>query len=400
MKVHVYDPFNKNKKGLLREEEFTSCAITSDIDDYATLKLTMPLSASASSLNVSGFENIYVEDEKGRIMFGGIVTTLNVSQTQLTLTCYDHRWVLSRLILDEQKNVAASDDILTVAEDLITLAKSKRIIPFDFDRSGSEIAGSQAGADLVFEVGDDIAGCLQKIIQTIYARWAVRYSKEGDLIVGKMILRSVRYVTPEGVGIVRTPTKSEDGTVITLVYDEGNPLTNIQDWKLTFDVAPLAAVSKLAFKEGDVTKYISSPPDGISGYYAAQFGYTENFSSDYNATSEDTGRALSQINQVYPTFAVDITLAPDLDIFLRAGDRVSFKVKSPMLSGFENGSQGRIDSISFSRSNGSWFTSMTVNFMSPQKRAGTVGFLAIVAQIKQHLADLDKNYLKTSTPGS
>lgn len=397
MKIHLYDFLNKNKLALLAEENFSSVSISNDIDDFSTCKLTMPVSQTAANFNIRGFENIYVEDDDGKIIFGGVMASYQVQPTQMVVTCYDHRWVMSRLILDEQKVVSASDDMLDVVAALIAQAKAKRIIPIEFDRDGSAIAAG-SGADLTFEIGDDIAGCLQKIIQTIYARWAVRYAKEGDYIIGHLVMRSVIGVTPEGVGISRA-IKREDGSLVELLYDEGSPRTNMQDFNVTLDLSAYTSRTKLAYKVGDTTKYVEAPPDGTSGAFETQWGIAEGFVSDYNVSSDETAEAVSQINQTYPIYGLDITLTPDFDTPLNAGDRVLVTINQALLVGL-SGFQGRIDSLSLDRKNGYWEKKVTVSFVSPQKRAGTIGFIAALAQIKQHLADLDKNYLKASTPGS
>jgi hypothetical protein len=405
MKVHIYDALNRNKLAQLRGEEFSSINVSHNIDDMSTARLTSSLGSNLQDILTKGLENIYIEDDDGSILFGGVFVGTQVSPTQMTLTCYDHRWVLMRLILDAPMTLLSSENVLDVVETLINQAKAKRNIPIDFNREGSAINDDDR-ADLHFEVGDSIGGCLQKIIQTIYARWAMRYTKTDNDITGRLIIRSVRGVTPEGVGIARTPFHSEDGSVVRLYYGEGNNKSNIEDFSFTQDFSDYFSRVKVGARINGEPQFFDIPNnmiDPVTAFYEFLFGRMEKFITDYNANSATTALILSKINQSFGRLDAEIQLAPTFTRRLNCGDRVEILIQSPLVKGLDANfqpvdlnAQVRIDAINYERRDGYWAVKMTVNFMSPQKRLGTTGFLQAMGNIQQALDALNKNYFNNS----
>jgi len=264
----------------------------------------------------------------------------------------------------------------------------------EFDREGSAINPAYQ-ADLHFEIGDDIGSSLQKIIQTIYARWAVRYFKSGNEIFGKLIVRSVRGVTPEGVGISRSTFHSEDGELVTLFYGEGDHRTNIEDFTLVQDFVSMTTRHKIGTKVGESAAFYDSTQHLTDGYvFQLEFFYgrMEGYSSDYKANSPATGIALANISQTLPRIDIEVVPSPDFTTYLNCGDRVNLVIESPLVTGIV-GNSVRVDSITYTSKDGYLERRILLNFMSPQKRAGTTGFLQAVSEIQQKLDGLDKNYL-------
>lgn len=394
MRIHLYDFLNKNKKAIINAAEFTGIDIGHTIDDFSTCTLSFGIIGAVVDITVNGFDNIYVEDDNGKIIFGGIVVGYNITPNGGQFTCYDHRWILSKLLLDTAVDLTATDDVLDVVENFITTAKSKRAIPIEFDRDGSAI-NDDFRADLHFEIGDDIAGALQKIIQTIYARWAVRYEKVGNEIFGKLVIRSVQGVTPEGVGISRSRHKSEDGKEITLYYGEGEKKNNIQDFAFVFDLSEYTSRTKIGVKLADVSTFIDTPPNENSALFEFFFGKAEGFMTDYNANSQATAVALGQINQTYPRQDLDVTLSPEFKTLINCGDRLNIVINSPLLQIPEGQISARIDAVRYSVKDGVVERKIFVNTMSPQKRTGTTGFLQAIANMSQKLDGLNNNYFNS-----
>lgn len=398
MKIHIYDYLNKNKKALIDGAEFLSIQVAHTIDDFSSCSLSFGITGTVVDTDVSGFDNIYVEDDNGNIIFGGIIQRYNVKPTGGTLYAIDHRWILTRLVLDEAVDLKATDDVLEVVGNLIDLAKVKRQIPIEFDSSNSAI-NTEYRADLRFEIGDDIGGCLQKIIQTIYARWQMRYYKKGNEIYGRLILRSVKGVTPEGVGISRSFAHSEDGSQETLYYGEGDSKSNIQDFDFNFDLTSYASRTKIGAKINNTSEFYDSlPPEASDSFYALEyvFGKTEGFMTDYNATSQATALALADINRVFPRQDFDIVLSPTYEKIINCGDRVNIIIDAPVLKIARNLITVRVDGVTYSTRDGILECRLFVNSMSPQKRTGTTGLLQAISGIKQRLDDLDKNYFNNS----
>lgn len=401
MKIHVYDFLNKNKKATLDGSEFTGTDISLTIDDYASCVLTYGNIQSEFKFDIAGFDNIYVEDDDGNIIFGGIVVSYNATSDGGRFNAYDHRWVLQKLLLDAQKLVSAGDDILDVVEELINLAKSKREIPLTFSRELSSVAPG-IGADFKFEPGDDIAGCLQKIIQSVYARWAVRYARVGDNIVGRLIVRSIAGITPEGVGIARTFLKSEDGDVVEFVYTDGNGRgnggygkNNLQSFNYTLDLSQYTSRTKIVTKIGDAAQSYDVTPNPLSGFLEGLFGRSEGFVSDYNVNSEATARIVGSIEQTYPRNDFTVVLAPNYTKHLNCGDRVGIKIDTALFTTLPNDLMARIDSISYSRKDGFFERTMMLNLMNPQKRTGTSGILQVIAGMNKRIDGLDKSYVNS-----
>lgn len=394
MKIHLYDFLNKNKKGILRGEDFSQLTINHTIDDFSSAQLSFGMGQSVIDTPIQGFDNIYIEDDQGRIIYGGIIAGYSVNSKGGVFESYDHRWVLSRLILDEPLEILEEDDLLAKVDELIDIAKAKRVIPLDFYREGSAI-NDHYRADLRFEVGDNIASCLQKIIQTIYARWAVRYYKSGNDIYGQLIVRSVLGVTPEGVGISRTTHKSEDGEIIKLLYSEGSDRSNIQEFNFHFDLSQYTSRAKIGAKIDNAPVFVDTAPVGISAVYESIFGRAEGYTSDYKANSYQTAQILSQINQTYPRQDIDVVLNPNFTTLINCGDRVNVVIDSPVLDTGNQDILARIDSVTYSQQNGYLERRMLVNTMSPQKRNGANGFLQKIIEIQESLDGLDKNYFNS-----
>ncbi len=396
MRIHLYDFLNKNKKATIEGAEFSGLQIGHTIDDFSSCTLNFGLTDSIINIAIQGFDNIYVEDDDGHIVFGGIITGYNVTPTSGTFNCFDHRWVLTRLILDEVITISASDDLLDKVEILLAAAKAKREIPLEFDREGSAI-NPDYGADLRFEIGDNIGSSLQKIIQTVYARWAVQYVKDGDVIYGKLVVRSVRGVTPEGVGISRSKFQSDDGKEITLFYGEGSERSNMQDFNFVFDLSSYTSRTKVGAKIGDVSQFFDSPvPQDVFAQFEYFFGRADGFVTDYNANSPATAYALADINRTLPRQDLDVLLTPTAGLDLNCGDRVNVVIDSPLLAIAYGVIAVRIDAITMTYKDGYFEKRLFVNTMSPQKRTGTTGFLQAVNDIKERLDGLDKNYFNST----
>ena len=390
MIIHFYDFQNKNKIGQVNASEFTSLKIDQTIDDFHTCVLSHTINDRIGDLGIQGFENVYIEDE-GRIIFGGVLASYTASPQLNTFNIFDHRWMLSRLILDNPIEVSSTDDILNAIESLIDLAKSKREIPLIFDREASELNPDYA-ADLRFEVGDTIAGSLQKIIQTIYARWAVEYRKEGNQMIGSLRVRSAIGVTPQGIGRSRGNFTNETGEFYTMQYVEGDPTNTLQNFQLTYDLTPYASRAKVGTRIGGVSNFVTAQPVGNSGFFEFFFGRTETYTTDYNANSLVTANAISEISQVSANIDLTVTLVPDFEGYIIPGDRVNLKIDSPQLADID-GNLVRVDRLSYDFKDGYLERTLLLNFVSPQKRAGTTGFLQAVNDIKQRLDGLDKSYL-------
>lgn len=393
MRIHLYDFTSKNKKAIIETDEFLGVDANHTIDDFSSMQITFSEAPSMIATPVQAFDNIYLEDDDGEIIFGGVVTGYQMKPTGGVLTAFDHRWVLSRLILDEARDVSADDDILDTVEDLINVAKSKRLIPITFDRENSAI-NPDYSTDLRFEVGDDIASAIQKIIQNIYARWAVRYYITGNEIYGNLVIRSVRGVTPEGVGISRSPHQSEDGEIIELFYGQGDQRNNIEDYTFVFDLSQYTSRAKVGTNIGGETNYYTAPPTPLSSQFEYFFGRAEGYVSDYKLNSEAAALASSQINQTLARQDFEMTLSPNFKKRLNCGDRVSVVIETPLLETGEGVVvSARIDSVTYSIKDGSLERKVFVNTMSPQKRTGTFGFLQAMSEMQQRLDGLDKNYL-------
>ena len=393
MKIHVYDFLNKNKIALLDGSEFTAVKVDLTIDDFATASLSYNGKSRINEVATTGFENVYIEDDAGNIIFGGILASYSITETDATWTMYDHRWVLSRLILDSVIELGADDNVLDVVAELIDAAKAKRAIPLEFDLEGSAF-NPDYHADLRFEVGDDIGTALQKIIQSTYSRWAVRYFKSGNEISGKLVVRSVRGVTPEGVGISRTIHQSEDGDRITMRYIEGDPTNNIQSFTITQDLSRFTTRFKLGAKVGEESLFFDSTQhltDGYTQLLEFYFGRTDGYATDYKANSAETGRSLANIYNVLPRIETQIVVSPEFTRYLNAGDRVGLTLHSPMIQGIKDNTV-RVDAITYQSRDGYFERTMLLNFMSPQVRPGTTGLLQKISDMEGQLDGLNKNY--------
>lgn len=390
MLIHIFDFLNQNKKGSVKEAEFSSISISHSIDDFSSLSIGFDLNNSPIEVIFSPFDNIYIEDDFGNIIFGGVIANINAKSQAGSLTAYDHRWILTKIILDSPISINQSQNAIDVTEEIIEAVKAKRFVPINFSREGSDVLS--IGEDLHFAVGETSASVLQKTIQTLMARWAVRYTRDGNSITGDLIVRSISGVTPEGVGISRSFARSEDGEVITLHYAEGKNVGNLLDFDFTIDVSNYSSRVKVAAKINDQTVFITAPPDGTSSIFEFFFGRAEKFQSDYNADSAITAHAISQINQVYPRQDISLLLSPDFPHNLRCGDRVNILIESPILTGVTNIS-GRIDSIRYDRKDGFSEIEVFANFMNPQNRTGKTGLIEIIDQMNKKLNDIDKNLI-------
>lgn len=394
-KVHVYDFLNRNKKGVFNLDDFISISINENIDDFSTATLSSSLDVKPSAdFYINVFDNIYIEDGDGLILFGGLISSITGTESGLQLTCYDHRWILTRLVLDEAKTVSTNDNVLDVVKEFIDIAKSKRQIPISFDEENSQM-NPDYNVDLKFEVGDSIGGAIQTIIKNTYARWQMRYYKKDGFIYGKLVIRSVVGVTPEGVGISRSKFKSEDGDIVKLFYKEGGKYNNLQSFNFKLDLTSYTSRVRLGVKINGESEFVENQNDWIADWFENTFGRCEEFATDYKINSLISANESAIINKNYPEQTIQCTLSPLFDKHLRAGDRVGLEIISPILI---VGSGGvRVDSISYNYNDGFFDKQLVLNTMSPQKRSATTGIVDMIGDMQNKLDGLDKNYFNNSS---
>lgn len=394
MNIHIYDYLNKNKKFKFKSEDFTSISVNLNIDNFSSCTLGFSNNPIINDKDIRAFDNIYIEDDDGNIIFGGIISGYSINAKNGQFNCLDHRWIFTRLIIDEAIVLTSSENVLDVVDTLIAVAKSKRNIPVEFSREDSAI-NTDYKADLRFEIGDDIGGSIQKIVQTLYARWVVKYTINENAIDGKLIIRSITGVTPQGIGISHTDFSTEDGEVVTLFYGEGNNNSNLADYTFVFDLQNYASRSKIGVKIDNISKFYVADPDTTSRGGEYFFGRTENFSTDYTANSPETALVLSTLNQVYPRQDLDCLLEPNFKTQINIGDRVNIVIDSPLLNAARQTLTARIDSIQYNYKDGYMERRLFANTMSPQKRLGATGMIEAVANMKQKLDALDQSYFNS-----
>lgn len=390
MKIHIYDPQHRQKIAQLRGEDFLRVEINLNIDDLHTCTLRASSISPFNDILLQGMENYYIEDDSGEIIFGGIATSLQVDTQGTTITLYDHRWVYYKLILDAPETLTQANDVVEFVGKLLRIAQAKRNIPIALDIASSQI-NNAFRADLHFEVGESIGSALQKIIQTIYARWAINYEKNDNQIIGKLIIRSVLGVTPEGIGISQSIYHSESGRVVTIHYEEGSALNNILSFNFTQDFTNATTRTKVGIKLDGNPVFVDVPPYGVNQFIETTYGRSESFMTDYYANSVQTGSVVGQINQTFPRSDITVTLAPNFKEIVKAGDRVSVYINTPQLVSTERAGM-RVDSVRYNRQDGYWDITLHLNAMSPQKRSGTSGLLETLSKVDQGLDSLDKNY--------
>lgn len=392
MKLYIYDNNGRRKKGVVDGDGIESMAIDLTIDDYAALEFTIT-DPTVESGTLSAFDLVHVEED-GNILFAGPVINFNITAKSETIKGYDYRWILSKILLDEPLIIKESDDFLDVFEDLLEKARSKRDIPIELDREESML-NPDFNTDLKFEVGDNIASVMKKIIEDIYARWAIRYEVKGDRIKANLVIRSVMGITPAGIGIARAKQISEDGTVIELIYSEGSQKNNIVDFNFKSDVTNFSSDIKVAYKIDGNTKYLDVPPQNFETRLFKSFfggGKFEKFVTDYKVNSQKAAKNVGGINQSVFRQDATIEVSPDFEKHLRPGDRVSLTIDSPFLNGInENGV--RVDAVNYDWKDGYFKREFVVNTLSPQKKVGNLGVLLELSNTQGSLDGLDKNYL-------
>ena len=379
----------------LLESDFTGVSIEHTIDDFSSCSLSFAPVGNMTVIDksIAPFDNIYIEDDDKKIVFGGVVVNYRINRSGGQINAIDHRWLLSRFVTDSDIVISQNSEIETVVKDLVNLAKSKRIIPIIFDEENSEL-NPDYFTEQTFKLGSNIAACIQKIIQSVYARWAIRYEWSGDAIVGRLILRSVRGISPEGVGISRTGYQTEDGTKILLMYQEGNSRNNLEDFDYVLDAAQYTSRTKVGYKNGGVGTIKNVPAFDFSATLEYLLGAAESFVSDYNIDSEDAAIQIGRLNQTPIRQDFTVTISPDIHLDLNCGDRVALFIDTPILK-TNTEYQVRIDSISMERKEGYFTKKMLLNSMSPIKRIGTSDLLAKINSTGSKVSDIDISYLNS-----
>jgi hypothetical protein len=391
MRIHIYNYDNSKKLTAFDESHLSSLRISHTINELSSCTMTFPMDAEPEIISVQGFENVYIEDERGNIIFGGLIVKSTANPSGSSISCYDHRWLLTKLILDEGFDLSEDDDILEAINYLIALGQIKRRIPIEFDMDKSAL-NPDYKTSLRFETGDTIGSCLRKIIEPILARWAVRYEKVGDYIIGKLIVRSIVGVTPEGVGIARIKEKSEDGEIVPLIYEEGQGNNNVQSFSFDSDMSNYNSRTKIGYKIDGESVYYTAPPTGSSPALETVFGICEKYATDYSAASEEGARRSSIVNQTYITSGVDIILSPDFTRFLNCGDRVVIKIKSQTLLGAEDGISARIDKIDYIWSDGLLSRTLGFDIMNQLKFSGSNDVVREMNELSSKQSNSDQYY--------
>lgn len=72
MIIHIYDFLNKNKLAQIKGDEFLGVNVNQTIDDFSSATLLVNSNSKFNDVPTQGFENVYIEDDYGNIIFGGI----------------------------------------------------------------------------------------------------------------------------------------------------------------------------------------------------------------------------------------------------------------------------------------------------------------------------------------
>lgn len=396
MRVHIFDTYNVNKIAALPISYFQNISIEHLIDDFSSASLSVVKLPLISADEINPFDNLYIEDDNGKIIFGGIITAHNLNPKNGTISCLDHRWLFSRLVLDEELIINTGDDLYEVFNNLISIVQEKRQIPIIFSDELSGFADG-AGADLRFEIGENIGSVFGKIVKSIIGRWGIKYELNGSDIIGKLFVRSAGGITPEGAGISRSIQKSEDGSEVTLRYIEGGMNNTIDDFTFNFDITRQATTVKIAYRQDGETAYYTFDP--LTGSFeetlAEQFGKTEVFVSDYNVTSLQTAFITAFLNQLRPTQDLTMQLSRDFDGEVNVGDRVNIDIKTNLfeVNLLEDNPVVRIDKATYKIDDSGIARSVYASASNPRIQNNNPNIIDEFSRVRSRLDGLEKNYL-------
>ena len=392
MRVYFYDLLQNKLQLSLPVSDFSDVNIEHSIDGISSLRLGITNEFAQVPYEITPFDNIYIEDDQGRIIFGGVISGYNVQAKSGQITAYDHRFLFKRLIADKKYTISEDDNLLEKVQEVFDAAQQKRKIPIVFDRDRSAI-NEKYTTDLSFKVGDKYAKILKKIVKSTQSRWAIEYEKTGNSITGHLFVRSIFGVTPEGVGVSHSVDKSEDGSRINLFYKEGSQANTINNFTFRYDMAKMNTRTKVGIKTDGQKEFVDVPPNGFTARLQGRFGITESYINDYKVDSKDAAQTIGDINQNLPVQELSITLARDFKKYLRTGDRVSLEIEVPLLY-FPGEISSRIDGITYVYREGGFERQLKVNVQNPKKRIESTAIIDQIEKVNERLDDLDKDYLE------
>ena len=344
MKIRIHD-INNNVKSVLSnaegKQEFSNLEYSFSLNGVGSCSFNvLPQKDYDPTADVSGLEYVYIEDDNGEIIWGGILISFDNSVDSLKFNCLDIKFALSLVMIEE--NTVFSGNGLDIVSSLLTTAKTKRTLPITIS-DDSEVLGV---ADMDFLIGKDIYSCIKDVVEASESRWIINFVKTGNTINAFLVMRSISGVSPQGAGLDRSVSSSETtvNEKISLRFIENSTeKNNISDYRVNYDLRGLVSNPILSTKIAGIPTQFEAGITTYKSYLSAVFGRVEKHISNLEVNDSDTAQKLVNKEVSFPPFNPSLSLDQTVQDIINVGDRVSLTINTNLLKIGSPVSDGSID---------------------------------------------------------
>lgn len=279
-----------------------------------------------------GLERIYIEDENGNIVWGGINTDFSANGENASIKCIELKTYFNNI---KAPFITLQGNGLEVISDLI-------------EQSGSEIklhddCNIIDDVDIVISDNATLFDAIKSVIEATYSRWILSHEKINGLIETKLICRSILGISPAGVGVDRSrnSTEVDDTGKIFYIYDELNTeRTNIKSYSASQQYNSIVSNCIVQYKDISGAEHSVESKEPISNEHESPsfmenfFGKNEKVITSLEIKTNEHAQSVANREVQQPNTSITIDLYPTNEDFLSVGDRIEFQIFS---SGFITG---------------------------------------------------------------
>lgn len=341
MKILVYNHDGTRFKKLLENNsvklDYTDLSYSSSLEGLGSCSFKLPKSDPTEFIGKNyfdildedfiGLERIFLQDDNGDIVWGGINNTFDGDTDSSQIKCKELKSYFSSLKCPFStatgNGLVAINSILATSGSTITLHDDSNIVD---------------DIDIKLSANATVYDAIKSIIEGTYSRWILVHEKIGDVVQTKLLCRSIIGVSPAGVGLDRSKDSLEvdaDGKRY-FIYDEVNTeRTNILNYKASQKHDSVVSNCIVQYKDISGVQQVAQsmePVDGethnspsIVNYY---YGKKEKVITSLEIRKPEHAQALANREVQFPDTSIKLTLYPQADDDIFVGDRVDFQIFS------------------------------------------------------------------------
>lgn len=273
-----------------------------------------------------GLERVYLQDDNGNIVWGGINSTFDGDTEGADVKCIEMKSyfkTLSTSFTGANGNaLVAIQSILTASGSDITLHEDSNIV----DDVNVKIPSNATVYDAI-----------KLIIEASYSRWILVHKKVNGLIETKLLCRSIIGVSPAGVGLDRSKDSDEvqDNEKVFYIYDEVNTeRSNLVSYKASQKHESVVSNCIVQYKDAGGVEQSAQSQEPVGGEHNSPavieyfFGKNEKTITSLEIIDASHAQDVANREVQFSDTRVSVNLYPQAEDNVFVGDRVDFQIFS------------------------------------------------------------------------